>query len=164
MVVLDLIIKIISENVQELKIDSDSFIWNFTIECGHCFTVQPNEIYFTINDEVEMQKGHGTANFMMKCKECKKSMTVGINNKSNKSPYIIVCESGNDEGVLSSFECRGCTLKTWIPREGITFEAKESGTIFNEIDLSDVWCDYDEKTGMTVSILEPVTWRIEESK
>jgi len=161
MVVLNLILRIISENVKEISINPETYNWCFLIQCSDCQNDQPNEIYFSLADEVEMQKGHGTANFLMKCKECKKAMTIAIYNKSNKNPYEINCENGNDEGILCGFECRGCVIKNWIPKEGINIEANETGKVFEDIDITSEWCDYDENNQMTVSLLEPVNWRFE---
>jgi len=162
MVVLNLKLKVISENAKEISIDEENYNWCFKIECLHCHIEQPNEIYFSSNDEVEMQKGHGTANFIMKCKECKKIMTLGINNRSNKNPFVLNIENGNDEGIICGFECRGCKITEWTPKEGINIEAYETEKIFEDVDITNEWCDYDENSQKTVSLLEPVTWRFEE--
>jgi hypothetical protein len=161
MVFLDLVIRAITENIKELRVDPSTFTWHFTIECNHCHIEHSNEIYFTQNDEVEMQKGHGTANFFMKCKECQRPIYIEIN---KKSPFNLQCETGNDEGVLAIFECRGGVLKKWIPREGIIIEAIDSGTNFEDVEVSDIWCEFDEATNNMVNFLEPIQWRLEENK
>lgn len=160
MVFLDLYVRLISENIKLLKVDPSNYIWNFTVECSHCHTEQPNEIYFSMNDEVEMQKGHGSANFSMKCKECKKLFYITV---EKKSKFKIECETGNDEGVLATFECRGGILKKWFPREGISVEATDSETQFDDVDVNDIWCGYDEATKNMVNILESIKWRLEEN-
>jgi hypothetical protein len=164
MVVFNLVLKIISENIKELSVDPESFEWGFNIKCSHCFTEQPNTIYFTSQDQEEMQKGHGSANFIMKCKDCKKQISIAIYNKNVKQPFVINCESGNDEGVLCSFECRGCNLEKWSYKSDFIVEAIESGTIFKNVEISDVWADYDEKSGNMINLLEEVKWRLEEGK
>jgi hypothetical protein len=161
MVFLDLIVKIVSENIQSLKVNPDSFNWIFCIECSSCKSIQPNDINFSLIDQFEMQKGHGYANFIMNCKECKKNMNISIHDKSN---FYITCENGNDEGVLATFECRGCELKKWIPQDGIILEANESNTNFNDVDITDVWMGYDEISNINCSLLEPCEWRIEKNK
>jgi hypothetical protein len=164
MVLLNLKLKIISDKIKEILIEEIySYTWCFKIECSHCFTEHQNEVYFTEQDEVENEKGHGTTNFMMKCKNCTRLLKIGINNKSNKTPYVIDCENGNDEGILCTFECRGCILKTWTPKEGILIKALETDTIFKDIDITNEWTEYDEANGGMVSLLEPITWTISEN-
>lgn len=160
MAIYDLILRVVSENIKELFVDSD-YVWGFSIKCSQCHTDQPNEIYFTSNDQEEMTKGHGTANIVLKCKDCKKIMSISINNKNNKKPFIIDCENGNDEGLFCSFECRGCSLEKWVPKNEFIIEALETGTIFKDIDITDLVCEFDEKNSNMVQITDPVTWRLE---
>ena len=162
MVVFDLIFKIVSENIKEIKVDPETFTWGFCIQCSHCHTEQPNEIYFTLQDEEEMQKGHGTANFVMKCKDCKKLMTIAINNKTNKNPYTIECTNGNDEATICSFECRGCTILKWVSKSDFIVVSNETETEFEGVDITDLWSEYDEKSGLMLNILEPSTYKLEE--
>ena len=49
--------------------------------------------------------------------------------------------------VLATFECRGVELLTWNC-QGLTIKAKNSGTIFEDVDLTDTWVDYDENQGV----------------
>ncbi len=161
MVLLNLTLRVISENAKELRINGETYDWCFIIECDQCHTEQPNEIYFTAAEEVEMEKGHGTANFAMKCKFCKKALTISINNKANKSAYSINCENGNDEGILCSFDCRGSVIRKWIPKDGVSIEAAETHKVFENVDITSEWCDYDECSQGTVSLLEPVASRFE---
>jgi hypothetical protein len=159
MVLQNLKIRVISENIKFLRIEPSNYQWCFSIECSQCQSLQPNDIYFFTNDEVEMHKGHGTANFMMKCKECKKSMTIQI---TKTSQFSIDCESGNEEGVFATFDCRGCFLKKWNPGEGIILESLNTSELFENVDISDVWCEYD-KSNTSCSLLEPVYIQIENS-
>jgi hypothetical protein len=159
MVVQNLKIRVISENIKLLKIEPSSYQWSFSIECSQCQSLQPNDVYFSTYDEVEMQKGHGTANFMMKCKECKKIMTVQI---LKNSQFTIDCESGNEEAIFACFDCRGCILKKWNPGEGIILQSLNSSEYFENVDITDVWCEYD-KTNTPCSLLEPVQIEIENS-
>ena len=159
MVVLDLIIRVVSENIKSLKA-ADDFRFYFIIECTQCKTEHPNEIYFSSSDDMEMPKGHGVANFMMTCKECKKGMSIA----NHKSKMEISCENGNDEDVFASFDCRGCELKKWIPKLGLILESNESEKCFEDVDISDVWCEYDEIGKVSCSLFEIVAHRFEKKK
>lgn len=152
MVVLDLMLRIIGENVKEIRVHREEFIWYFKIKCSECKTEQPSEIYFKSNDEMEKDNGPGTANFLMKCKNCKKAMSLDF---LNKSPLNIDCES-EKAGLFASFDCRGCEITKWIPKEGIELIAAETDTIFTDVDITDVWMGYDESNGQNCFLHEPV--------
>ena len=160
MVLFNIIVKVISENIKEIKID-DNYVWGFFIECQKCGYNLTKEIYFTSGDEVEMSKGHGVANFLMKCKECSNQMSIAINNKSNKQPFIINCESGNSTSTICTFECRGCLLSKWVIKKDFIVVAAETETEYNEVDITELWSTYDEKSGLMLNLLEPIEWVIE---
>ena len=161
MVFLDLILKVISENLKELRLDEAEFHWYFVIQCTQCKDDHSNEIYFSLNDEVEMTKGHGSANFIMACKSCKMTMSIAVHKKSK---LVISCENGNNEETFASFDCRGCELKKWIPKEGIILESLESGNCFENVDINDIWCEYDDDAKVNCSLLEPVEYRFQKNK
>jgi|LauGreDrversion4_2_1035121.scaffolds.fasta_scaffold271660_1 hypothetical protein len=161
MVFYDLIVRIVSENIKEIRIKDSYFEWYFKLNCVMCQSEQPNEIYFTNIDEIEMQNGHGTANFIMNCKYCSKKMSISI---YNKSKLYISCENGNDEEVLATFDSRGCEITKWSPKEGFNIMSMESEKCFEDVDLNDIWCEYDEIAGINCSLLEPVNYRIEKNK
>ncbi|EGR30676.1 carbon-nitrogen family protein, putative [Ichthyophthirius multifiliis] len=53
----------------------------------------------------------------------------------------------------TTFDCRNLEITEWLPMLSVCVVAKETGTVFNECDLSDLpWCDYDEKSEQTVQI------------
>jgi len=158
MVFIDLILRIVSENIQMLKVCPYQFNWCFKIECTYCKLIQPNDINFTCSDQHEMKKGHGITNFTMNCKECKKGINITVHSKSQ---FSIICENGDDEGVLATFECRGCEIKKWIPKDGISLKSDSN---FSDVDITDNWMEYDESTGLCCSLLEPVEWRLEKNK
>lgn len=52
------------------------------------------------------------------------------------------------------FDCRGIEPVDFLPNKGWIAKAAESGTVFNDIDLSEDWVDYDEKLSESVGIYE----------
>lgn len=143
MVFLDLKISFISDNLSELYI-LPTFQWCFAIRCSKCYTDHPKEIYFSEKEEFAITNSKGTANFVFKCKECNSMSSINVYEKSNRK---IKCSEGKGEGILATFECRGCELTKWIiSDEGFYALALESDKIFDNVDLNDVWMDYDEKS------------------
>ena len=151
MVYIDLKLSFLSDNLSEIFI-LPSFEWCFMIRCSHCHTDHPKEIYFTENMEVDIKNSKGTANFLMKCKECNTFSTINVYQKSYRK---INCSTGKGIGILATFDCRGCELIKWIVgNEGIFAKGLESDTLFENIDLTDLWTDYDEKSKGNVLIEE----------
>lgn len=53
------------------------------------------------------------------------------------------------------FDCRGIEPIDFSPREGWIAVAEDSGTTFEDVDLSEKeWVDYDEKTKQSVGIYD----------
>lgn len=143
MVFLDLKISFISDNISQIYI-LPSFEWYFMIRCTNCQTDHPKEIYFSETSEFSMKKSRGSANFIMKCKDCNKDCTINVYEKSSRK---IDCSDGKGNGILATFDCRGCELRKWVVGgEGIFAKALESDKIFENVDLTDVWMDFDEKS------------------
>lgn len=47
--------------------------------------------------------------------------------------------------VLATFEVRGADLVTWNC-QNLKVQAGDSKTVFEEVDLTDTWMEYDEET------------------
>ncbi|KAK3203971.1 hypothetical protein GRF29_106g1241701 [Pseudopithomyces chartarum] len=126
------------------------FHYTFKVQCTSCRETHPN---FEMN---EMSGSRGEANFVWKCKNCKREHSANI--KAAPATYE---QSDPPKTVnLLELDCRGLEF-TEFKAEG-EFEAKgaESVTKFTAIDLSEgEWFDYDEKAGEEVSITN-VKWEI----
>ena len=107
-----------------------------------------------------MKGSRGEANFVMSCKECKREFSISLIEDSVKE---ISCEKDYTCEPFAMFDCRGCEPQSWDSKGQLSAEAVESGTVFHEIDLSDLWNDYDEITQNNV-IIESVTATFERSK
>ena len=151
MVAYNLVVKFSTENIEKIFIaNSDSFRWYLRIACYICKQEQSSEIYFTEEDEVETKGQKGFANFLMSCQECKHQMNIHVLPDSAKS--ITCAESGTTSGVFACLEFRNCEPLRWDPKAQLSAVAEESGTLFEDIDLSDFWGDYDEKGQANVTI------------
>ncbi|KAF9898501.1 hypothetical protein BX616_003944 [Lobosporangium transversale] len=77
--------------------------------------------------------------------------TITIDFVSKPVPYLI--ENNDKFATIATIECRGLELVGFEPRSGWTAKGAESGTVFEDIDLTDGdWADYDEKSQMPVGI------------
>jgi hypothetical protein len=59
---------------------------------------------------------------------------------------VLECGAGLAKGRFAILDCRGCVPKRWLPRNQLSARSEDSDTVFTDIDLTDLWSDYDEKT------------------
>jgi hypothetical protein len=97
----------------------------------------------------DMSGSRGEANFVWKCKNCKRESSATI--KAAPTPYE-QSEPPKAKNILE-FDCRGLEFTEFLPEGEWLAEGIESGSKFTGIELQDGdWFDYDEKTGEEVSI------------
>eukprot|EP01134_Creolimax_fragrantissima_P000981 CFRG0981T1 len=151
MTVLDLQIKLELEGVTEIKPDPDDFRWYLKIRCGSCGEENKHWVYIEEDQIVEIPGSRGgEANLVIKCELCSRSNSISIVEKSVK-PYMF--EDAGSFKTIAAFECRGVEAVDFSPRVGFKAKGKDSGTPFEEVDLTEKeWFDYDEKAGESVSI------------
>ncbi|KAF2447780.1 DUF866-domain-containing protein [Karstenula rhodostoma CBS 690.94] len=143
-------------DLRPIDTEDSPFHYTFKVQCTSCRETHPNFVTMTRFDMNEMSGSKGEANFVWKCKNCKREHNANI--KAAPAAYE---QSDPPKTVnILEFDCRGLEF-TEFEAEG-EFEAKgaESGTKFPSIDLSEgEWFDYDEKAGEEVSITN-VKWQI----
>ena len=120
--------------------------WGLKFLCTQCQTITEN--YHFIDETETAEEGGGKANAFFACKFCKKMMSATIDPKSYaaytggpKAMPVVVIEVRNGEPVELNVEA------LWVAT------ASESGSAFAQCDLSQDWCDYDEVSAQSVSIM-----------
>ncbi|PHH73858.1 hypothetical protein CDD80_3531 [Ophiocordyceps camponoti-rufipedis] len=148
------------------------FWYMFKVQCTSCRETHGNSVGVNRFEANEMGGSRGEANFVWKCKNCKRESSASI--KAAPVPYKQT-EPAKAQRVLE-FDCRGLEFTEFKPEVGASIpgaerqadgrqgewlaEGIESGTKFAAIELVDgEWFDYDEKTAEEVSIKE-MTWEI----
>ncbi|KAK5032276.1 hypothetical protein LTS07_002000 [Exophiala sideris] len=104
----------------------------------------------------EQSGSRGEANFVWKCKNCKRESTATI----KAAPAVYEQNSPAKVKNIIDIDCRGLEFTEF--RADGEWEAKgiDSGSKFSGIDLSEgEWFDYDEKAGEEVSIKD-IRWSI----
>ncbi|KAF9980748.1 hypothetical protein BGZ75_008025 [Mortierella antarctica] len=149
MPVLALQIKAELENVTELIPADADHTWHFKVQCTKCRDIDSNFITFNAIDKAEMGSGRGEANLVMRCKFCKCEISADFASK----PVTYDIENNDKFATIVTIECRGLELVGFEPREGWKAKGAESGTVFEDIDLTEGdWADYDEKSELPVAI------------
>jgi len=148
MVKIGVYIKAELENVTNLKPVSD-FTWHFKIECTSCHETDDNWITINPEDTVEVSGSKATANLVMRCKFCRREASASFLDSAGS--YSI--EHVNKFAKLAVIDCRGLEPVDFDPRSGWTAQGVESGSKFEDIDLTEGdWAEYDEKAGEPVGI------------
>ncbi|KAF9575823.1 hypothetical protein EC968_001611 [Mortierella alpina] len=149
MPILALQLKAELENVTELIPADADHTWHFKIQCTKCRDIDSNLITFNAIDKAEMGSGRGEANLVMRCKFCKCEISADFASK----PIAYDIENNGRFATIVTIECRGLELVGFEPREGWKAKGAESGTVFEDIDLTEGdWAEYDEKSEMPVGI------------
>ncbi|PQE07695.1 DUF866 domain protein [Rutstroemia sp. NJR-2017a BVV2] len=109
-----------------------------------CREVHPNFININRFATNEMSGSRGEANFVWKCKSCKRESSASV--KAPPVPYQAASPATRQKIV--EFDCRGLELVEFKPEGEWLATGTESGTKFTAIDLTEgEWFDYDEKAG-----------------
>lgn len=58
------------------------------------------------------------------------------------------------KGIFANVECRGLEISGIVMNDIFTVKVKESGTIFENADFSDLWCEYDDKISGVAQVEE----------
>ncbi|KAF8249724.1 DUF866-domain-containing protein [Wilcoxina mikolae CBS 423.85] len=136
--------------------EGDPFYYMFKVSCTSCREIHDNWVGVSRFETRDMSGSRGEANFVWRCKNCKRESSAVI--KNEPQPYNHA-EVPKPQKILE-FECRGCEFVEFKPEGNWEAKGLESNTVFKEIDLNEGdWFDYDEKAGAEVSIKD-LKWEI----
>lgn len=152
------------ENLTGLEPNGRDFRFYLKYKCSSCGEIPDHWQHVTLEEHHPLKGGRGDANIVIKCKLCGRENSCSIIEEETK-PYL---ESDNNQfKTVAVFDCRGMEPVEFDPRDGWKVkgfknpsedddeeEGKESGTVFEEVDLSDEWADYDEASNESVCISE----------
>ncbi|KAK1999763.1 DUF866-domain-containing protein [Colletotrichum falcatum] len=136
--------------------EGNPFWYTFKVQCTSCREVHDKPVGVSRFDDNEMSGSRGEANFVWRCKNCKRESSASI--KAAPAPYS-QGEPAKQQKLLE-FDCRGLEFTEFVPEGEWLAEGIDSGSKFSAIDLTDgEWYDYDEKAGEEVSIKD-LKWEI----
>jgi len=123
--------------------------WYFKMRCTHCGEDCGDKWnYITAECKSEISGSRGDANWVSKCKNCKRENSIDLVEDQGTS---YTQENSSHWQPIAIFDCRGCEMYKFDPRKGFVAEG-EKGTQF-EVDFSEGdWVEFDEKIGESVGI------------
>ncbi|KAK0704718.1 hypothetical protein B0H67DRAFT_649135 [Lasiosphaeris hirsuta] len=135
------------------------FWYTFKVQCTSCRETHPNPVSVSRYEANDMSGSRGEANFVWKCKNCKRESSASI--MDAPTPYQQT-DPVKPQKILV-FDCRGLEFTEFIPEGEWLADGLESTSKFSGIELTDgEWFDYDEKTSEEVSIKD-LKWEINRS-
>ncbi|KAF4659456.1 hypothetical protein FOZ61_004726 [Perkinsus olseni] len=158
MVVQILYVKANLEGLSSIAAPSDHY-WCFDVAGSNTDEVRQR---VTVNcmDEEEVSGSRGKANLVIHFKDLKKEATIVRTTVKKMKMEPKYTDEDNGKWVpLIAFECRGCEITKWYPERGYT-AVSEGGTVFDDVDLSDDWCDYDADNDEAVGVYD-LEWKLE---
>ncbi|KAK4115733.1 DUF866-domain-containing protein [Canariomyces notabilis] len=143
-------------NLRPNDTQDNPFWYVFKVQCTSCREIHPNTISFNRFETHEMSGSRGEANFVWRCKNCKREASASI--QAAPVPYE-QSEPTKPQKILQ-FDCRGLEFTEFVPEGEWLADGLESGTKFTGVELTEgEWFDYDEKAGEEVSVKE-LKWDI----
>ncbi|KAK0651452.1 hypothetical protein B0T16DRAFT_403959 [Cercophora newfieldiana] len=143
-------------NLRPNDTQENPFWYTFKVQCTSCRETHPKPIAVSRFENNEMSGSRGEANFVWRCKNCKRESSASI----TAAPTAYEHSEPAKPRKILEFDCRGLEFTEFIPEGEWLVEGAESGSKFTAVDLSEgEWFDYDEKSGEEVSIKE-LNWEI----
>ncbi len=144
------------ENISHFRVDDPSTrSWGLILRCTVCQEVTPN--FVEIDPKEEQESNGGTANLYLKCKGCKKDMSVNILKASAKELEEQVVLDGKAAPVVV-FDCRGCEPESVSPSGKWIAENEEHGKSWKIVweEGGEEFAEYEEELGglATISKIE----------
>ncbi|KAF1939383.1 hypothetical protein EJ02DRAFT_257571 [Clathrospora elynae] len=136
--------------------EDSPFFYTFRVQCTSCRETHPNDVSVSRFEQNEVSGSKGEANFVWRCKNCKREHSANI-----KAPPATYPQSDPPKKInILEFDCRGLEFTEFKAEGEFLATGTDSGTKFSGIELPDgEWYDYDEKVGEEVSITG-VEWEI----
>ncbi|KAH9820908.1 putative DUF866 domain protein [Teratosphaeria destructans] len=136
--------------------EQSPFYYTFKVQCTSCREVHPNWVSVSRFETNEQSGSRGEANFVWKCKNCKREHSANIVDV----PKAYAQQSPAKAQNVITIDCRGLEFVEFKPDGAWKATGVESGTKFADIDLTEGdWYDYDEKASEEVSI-QNMKWEI----
>ncbi|MCJ1413995.1 hypothetical protein MMC32_000320 [Xylographa parallela] len=143
-------------NLSPLDTEDDPYFFTFKVQCTSCREIHPNWVNVNRFESNDISGSRGEANFVWKCKACKRESTATIRAPASSYKHASPPKIQN----IVEFDCRGLEFVEFKADGEWTAKGLESTTVFTGIDLQEgEWFDYDEKAGEEVSIKD-VKWDI----
>ncbi|KAF2716023.1 DUF866-domain-containing protein [Polychaeton citri CBS 116435] len=132
------------------------FYYTFKVQCTSCREVHPNWVSVSRFEQNEQSGSRGEANFVWKCKNCKREHSANIVD----TPKLYPLQSPAKPQNIITIDCRGLEFVEYKADGEWKAAGAESGSKFTGIDLTEgEWYDYDEKASEEVSITN-IKWEI----
>ncbi|KAL9024582.1 MAG: hypothetical protein Q9180_007859 [Flavoplaca navasiana] len=143
-------------DLHPLDTSEEPYFYTFKVQCTSCRETHPNWVSISRFESTEISGSKGEANFVWRCKACKRESTASIKD----APKTYTHTSPPTRQTIIEFDCRGLEFTEFQANGEWLAKGLETPTKFTAIDLVEgEWYDFDEKSGEEVSIKD-IKWEI----
>eukprot|EP00882_Tetradesmus_deserticola_P007366 GHRQ01007760.1.p2 GENE.GHRQ01007760.1~~GHRQ01007760.1.p2 ORF type:complete len:163 (+),score=60.18 GHRQ01007760.1:249-737(+) len=142
-----------------IKADLEN-IGKIDVPLGHSFCIDVKEsagsetrerVHVTAAETHDMSGSKGTANFVMKfAKDSRHECSINVMQLKGVTRAVTEDDEGKFVPVMA-FECRGIEPTAFHPEDGFVVTSK-GGKVFDDVDLSEDWSEWDEKINESIGI------------
>ncbi|OQS04086.1 hypothetical protein THRCLA_20979 [Thraustotheca clavata] len=109
-------------------------------------------VWVSEEEELEVSGSRGTAHFLMKWPGAKKESQLTVVRDIKKLTRAIGAEDSGKFVPFVGFDCRGLEPYGWSPEDGYKVTAAGETSVFEDVNLSEDWADYDEEGDQSVGV------------
>ncbi|OQR90802.1 hypothetical protein ACHHYP_05237 [Achlya hypogyna] len=109
-------------------------------------------VWVSDEEELEVTGSRGTAHFLMKWPGAKKESQLTVVRDIKKLTRAITANDSGEYVPIVGFECRGLEPYNWSAEGGYKVVSAGGSTVFEDVNLSEDWADYDEEGDQSVGI------------
>ena len=113
---------------------------------------QRKGVWVSDEEEYEVAGSRGNAHFLMKWPGAKKESQMTIVRDVKKLTRVVTGEDSGEYVPFVGFECRGLEPVSWSPESGYKITSTGGSAVYEDVDLSDDWVEYDEEGGQSVGV------------
>lgn len=114
-----------------------------------------NGVFVSDEDVVEVAGGRGEAHFLLKWPGAKAPAQLSVVREHKKLKLRpITGDDGNTFVPFAAFECRGLEPYAWHPESGYRVTSAGGSAVFDDVDLTDDWADYDADGEQSVGVFQ----------
>ncbi|KAK9462272.1 uncharacterized protein V1516DRAFT_674184 [Lipomyces oligophaga] len=147
-------------NLEPIDEAGNPYIYSFEIQCTSCREKHDKYVEVTAWETHEISGSRGEANFVWKCKMCRREGSASF---VRQKPNSYDEEDSGKWKPIVEFEVRGLEFTAFKVEGPWRCKSAVNNTVFDELDLQeDEWFDYDEKASTEVSITE-IAWDLKRS-
>lgn len=111
-------------------------------------------VFVSDEEPLDVAGGRGEVHFLLKWPGANKQSQLTVVRDVKKLTRAITGDDSGEFVPLVGFECRGLEPYAWHPESGYRVTSAGGSAVFDDVDLSDDWADYDGEGEQSVGVYQ----------